>query len=206
MYDAGAALANAPPDQSFPGGGTSAGENPSRNVTDEAALVKRAMDAAGSDTNWHLSQICAAPDMVYDADNDVLNHHPNLQDPRQGKFAWSFDDSLGAGQTVYVIEGGNLLGHGVSAVVGSLLLRFNYLKTLTESTRKFRTPSEENSTNPHGAQHGTPPRMKTSTGSWSPVISWARPSVWRETPMWSWCNIGPTDVRNSYSASPLWEP
>lgn len=104
-----------PPAVGFPDPGSSSdGEESSLEITERDVLLKRAMASSGADTNWHLSQICAAPEMVFNVDDDAQDHHPNLQDPTQGKFAWAFDDSLGKDQTIYIMEGGNMPSHPVS--------------------------------------------------------------------------------------------
>lgn len=57
--------------------------------------------------NWHLSQISFPASSKFD--EPVGNHNPN-----GGDYAYNFDDSLGQGQTFYLMEGGYLPSPGVS--------------------------------------------------------------------------------------------
>jgi hypothetical protein len=57
--------------------------------------------------NWHLSQISFPASSKFD--EPIGNHNPN-----GGDYAYNFDDSLGQGQTFYMVEGGWLPTPAVS--------------------------------------------------------------------------------------------
>ncbi|RDL41226.1 uncharacterized protein BP5553_01205 [Venustampulla echinocandica] len=93
------------------------GNNNIRSPSDETAAVFNGTDAhldrllkrdiaADSDTNWHLSQISTPRGINFNDEDSLTKHSPNIADPSQGKFFWSFEDSLGRGQTIYIVEAG----------------------------------------------------------------------------------------------------
>lgn len=56
---------------------------------------------ANIDGNWHLSQISTPANVQFNVDDSTVGHLPS-----QSEFYRQFDDSLGEGQTIYVIEPG----------------------------------------------------------------------------------------------------
>ncbi len=61
-------------------------------------LAKRASDTEAS-SRWHLSQLSFLKDVAFNKDNG--KHKPS-----QEEWLYSFDDSLGQGQTIFILDDG----------------------------------------------------------------------------------------------------
>ncbi len=72
---------------------------------------------------WHLSQISIPPRVDWDIDQD-----PHL--PSQDKYAYYFDDSQGAGQTIYIMED-DIVGTGGVSIPHSLHLQLHGRRLIT---------------------------------------------------------------------------
>lgn len=82
------------------------------------SLLKRDVEAFGSDGNWHLSMISTPGNIIFDIDDPSVGHEPDFFDHSVGKFYWRFKEPLGEGQTIYILEAGWFPSTKVSTIGG----------------------------------------------------------------------------------------